>query len=76
MFRLSRGAEYAIRGILHLSMQPMGKSYYIGDVATSQDVPRQYLAKIFQVLLKKGFLKSSRGRGGGFTLIKDPIDIS
>ena len=77
MFRLSRGAEYAIRGMLHLSMQPREEpSAYIEEIARGQDVPKAYLAKIFQTLAKKGFLRSSRGQGGGFRLVKVPEEIS
>ena len=61
MFRLSKGAEYAIRGVLYLSLQPRGKVAYIDEVCKDQDVPKAYLAKIFQTLSKKGLLISTRG---------------
>ena len=76
MVRLSKGAEYAIRGILHLSSKPGGAVVFIDEIAEAEDVPRAYLAKIFQVLLKKGFLRSKRGPGGGFTLISDPKKVT
>ena len=76
MFKLSKGAEYAIRGLLHLSMQDPGKVSYVEEVAEAQDVPRAYLAKIFQALTKKGLLRSTRGQGGGFTLLRDPAELS
>ena len=76
MFKLSRGAEYAIRGVLYLSTQPRGKVSYIEEISKSQEAPKAYLAKIFQVLAKKGYLKSYRGPEGGFALIKDPKTIS
>jgi len=76
LFRLSRGSEYAIRGILHLALEPVGKISFIEEIAEAQEVPKAYLAKIFQTLCKKGFLKSTRGPGGGFALIKSASDIS
>ncbi len=76
MFKLSRGAEYAIRGLLYMAMQPEGKISYIEEISIAQDVPRAYLAKIFQQLSKKGFVKSFRGPEGGFLLLKSPKDIS
>ncbi|MCK4738311.1 MAG: Rrf2 family transcriptional regulator [Deltaproteobacteria bacterium] len=76
MFKLSKGAEYAIRGILHLSMQPDGKVSFIEEIADCQGVPKAYLAKIFQTLRKKGVLRSTRGQGGGFTLVKAPTEIT
>ncbi len=76
MFRLSRGSEYAIRGMLHLALQPQGKISFIDEISAAQKVPRAYLAKIFQTLTKKGFLRSVRGPGGGFALRKDPAEIT
>ncbi len=76
MFRLSKGAEYAIRGVLHLTLQPRGKVTFIDEIAAAQGVPKAYLAKIFQFLSKKGFLKSTRGAGGGFMLARDPGEIT
>ncbi len=76
MFKLSRGAEYAIRGLLYMATQPEGKISYIEEISIAQDVPRAYLAKIFQQLSKSGFVKSFRGPEGGFVLLKAPKDIS
>ncbi len=76
MFRLSKGSEYAIRGMLYLAMQPPGKICFIDEVAQVQEVPRAYLAKIFQTLSKKGYLRSTRGPGGGFELSKPSTEIN
>jgi len=76
MFRLSKGSEYAIRGMLYLAMQPPGKICFIDEVAQVQEVPRAYLAKIFQTLSKKGYLRSTRGPGGGFELSKPSSEIN
>jgi len=76
MFRLSKAAEYAIRGVLHLSLKAEGETCGIDEIAKAQDVPPAYLAKLFQSLAKKGFVKSFRGVEGGFILEKKPKDIS
>ncbi len=76
MFRLSKAAEYAIRGILHLSLKPEGETCGIDEIAKVQGVPPAYLAKLFQSLARKGFVKSFRGVEGGFVLTKKPKDIS
>ena len=76
MFKLSRGAEYAIRGLLYLAMQPEGKISFIEEISIAQTIPRAYLAKIFQTLGKKGFVKSYRGPDGGFALTKPADEIS
>lgn len=76
MFRLSKGSEYAIRGVVYLAMQPPEKVCFIDEIAEAQEVPRAYLAKIFQTLGKKGFLKSTRGPGGGFELSRPAEQIN
>lgn len=76
MFKLSRGAEYAIRGLLYMATQPEGKISFIEEISNAQDVPKAYLAKIYQQLSKNGFVKSFRGPEGGFVLLKSPKDIS
>jgi Rrf2 family protein len=76
MFRLSRGAEYAVRGMLHLAISDPEKGSYVEEIAEAQDVPKAYLAKIFQTLARKGFLRSTRGQGGGFKLLRSASDIS
>ena len=76
MFRLSKAAEYAIRGVLYLSLQEKDKASGVDEIARIQDIPVAYLAKIFQTLAKKGFVRSFRGADGGFKLAKSPKDIS
>ncbi|MBI5287130.1 MAG: RrF2 family transcriptional regulator [Deltaproteobacteria bacterium] len=76
MFRLSKAAEYTIRGLQYLATQPEGKVSYIEEIAKAQDVPPAYLAKLFQDLARKGFVKSYRGIGGGFGLARTPKDTT
>lgn len=76
MFRLSKAAEYAIRGLLHLSIKTEGEVCSIEEIAKVQNVPPVYLAKLFQSLARNGFVKSFRGVEGGFVLTKKPKDVS
>lgn len=45
------------------------------DIAETMKVPRSYLAKVMQSLVKQGLVTSQRGLRGGFLLVKDPADI-
>ncbi len=77
MFKLSKAAEYAIRGVLYLSgKEESSKPTGIEEIARAQSVPPAYLAKLFQTLGKKGYVRSVRGHEGGFVLIKRPEEIS
>ncbi|MCE5310992.1 MAG: Rrf2 family transcriptional regulator [Acidobacteriales bacterium] len=72
----SRSAEYAIRAFVHLATVPEGKYVMVKNIAQQTDIPTHFLAKILQQLARKGFLRSSKGPTGGFTLRMKPDDIS
>lgn len=74
--QITRAAEYAIRGMLYLSLQPRGTVCLLKDVSEKQDIPPSFLSKIFQNLAKAGYIDSKRGTRGGFALLKDPGDIT
>lgn len=46
------------------------------QIAGALSIPKEFLNKVLQVLVKAGFLISVRGPGGGFVLAKDPKDIT
>ncbi len=76
MFRLSKAAEYSIRGLLHLSIHySEDKLCDIEEIAKSTDTPPAYLAKLLQLLVRKGFVRSFKGQKGGFSLARHPKDI-
>lgn len=76
MFRLSRAAEYAVRGLLYLSARPEGDTADVAEMAKARDVPQAYLSKLMQRLVKKGFVRSFRGVDGGFMLAKGADEIT
>lgn len=76
MFRLSKAAEYSIRGLLQLTIMEGKGSQDIDAISKAQDVPKAYLSKLFQQLAKKGFVESARGPVGGFVLARSPSEIT
>jgi Rrf2 family protein len=48
----------------------------IDEVSRTERIPKSFLSKIFQDLVKAGLVRSIRGAGGGFALVKDPAEIS
>ena len=74
--QITRAAEYAIRGVLYLSSQPKGSVCLLSEISKCQEIPPSFLSKIFQNLAKAGYVNSFRGTGGGFTLLKDPAEIT
>lgn len=74
--QLTRGGEYGLRGVLFLAQQPREKITLIEEISRVQEVPESYLAKVFQILAKAGIVRSYRGAKGGFTLARDPVQIT
>ena len=72
---ITRETDYAIRCVLFLAMQP-DRVFMVGEIAEKKDVPKAFLAKILQKLVKGGIVSSIRGVKGGFRLNKKPKDIS
>lgn len=71
---LTKNTDYAIRALITLSRDPE-KYVSARQVAQEQDVPYEYLRKIFQQLLKGAFIES-KGKGrGGFRMCKNPAEI-
>ena len=67
--------DYALKALLDLSLH-YGKPQPIEDIAKRQDIPPKFLEQILLGLKKGGFLKSIRGKKGGYLLSGDPKDIT
>jgi Rrf2 family transcriptional regulator, iron-sulfur cluster assembly transcription factor len=76
MMGLTRKADYAIRGMIHLASLPEGKVALIAEIAKSAEAPQAFLAKIFQKFRKLGLVASTRGARGGFALARAPEQIT
>ena len=74
--RLTRGADYGARGIIHLAKKPHDAVVLVGDIAAAEGLPESYLAKIFQELAREGIVRSFRGAKGGFSLGRPSDEIT
>ncbi len=72
----SRSAEYAIRALVHMAALPEGQFAMVRQIAADAGIPPHFLAKILQDMVRDGFLRSSKGPGGGFRLRVAAEDIS
>jgi Rrf2 family protein len=73
---LTRGGEYAVRCVLYLSMQEVGRIVPKKEIALAMDIPASFLAKVAQVLAKSRIINIHQGSGGGYTLALRPGDVS
>lgn len=68
-------ADFALRVLLYLRVAP-GRQGSVGDIAQAHDVSRHHLLKVVHRLAGAGLVTTSRGRGGGVRLVRDPSSIS
>jgi Rrf2 family protein len=73
---LSKSFGYALRGILYIAvMQDEQRKVQIDEIATKLSVPKHFLGKIMQQIVKAGLLKSTKGPYGGFSLTAETLNI-
>lgn len=72
---LSQTVEYALRAVVHLSsVAPQPQT--TDQIAATTLVPKAYLSKVLQALVRGGIVHSQRGGAGGMTLVKTPAKLS
>ena len=62
--------------MIYLSDQDRDKCCSIAEIAQQQGIPRKFLEKIIQDLIRGGLIKSKRGSCGGYALARAPEEIS
>lgn len=72
---ISQTAEYALRAVVFLAMNPEG-AFTAHEISAQTKVPAAYLSKVLKSLVSAGVINSQRGLGGGFFLSNKPEDIS
>lgn len=73
---LSKSAEYALRALHALAFEPSDGPVPSTLLAERVGVPENYLSKLLHRLEQEGVVASRRGRGGGFTLGRDPSAVT
>ena len=68
-------ADYALRVLMYLRVAP-GRRGSIAEIATAHHVSRNHLDKVVQRMGAAGLVETSRGRGGGVQLARDPSTIT
>ncbi len=72
---LPKTAEYALRATVWLGRTP-DKAESADQLAKAIRVPRRYLHKVLQELVKAGLVRSQSGPRGGYTLDRNPENIT
>ena len=74
--KISTKGRYALRMLLDLAEHQSEGYIALKDIAARQDVSKKYLEQIIILLKRSGYLKSSRGKGGGYKLAKAPKEYT
>jgi Rrf2 family protein len=74
--RLSPAAELAVRGVLELAARYGRGPVTLDTICAPRKLPKQYLTKIFSMLVRDGIVTPIRGKGGGYMLARAPANIS
>lgn len=72
---VSQTAEYALRAVVWLAQRP-GEPQTTQQLADGTQVSVSYLPKVLQPLGRVGILTSQRGINGGYTLDRDPEELT
>lgn len=76
MLTVRRETDYAVRVLLHLALLPPGTRITTQEVAQQRLIPGNLVRRITAHLVDRGFLNSTRGRGGGISLARQPEEIA
>jgi len=72
---VTRETDYAVRTVLYLAKN-RNRMASVTEVAHAMHIPKSFLAKLLQRLVRFHILTSSRGVNGGFQLVQKPSEIT
>ena len=72
--RLAEYTDYTLRVLMYCAARPH-QMVTISELAEHHGVSRNHLMKIVTDLGRQGVLETTRGRGGGLRLMKDPSHL-
>lgn len=76
MLRMSTKGRYATRIMVYLALCDPEVPARKQEIARAEGIPTDYVEQILTRLRTAGLVKSQRGAGGGFQLLRDPRNIT
>ena len=74
--KITRSAAYALHALMYMVRHDTQLPVPTSTIAKAEGIPSNYLAKIFQKLVKKGLVQAVRGKKKGYDFAKPPEQIS
>ena len=74
--KISTKGRYGIKALIDLVMNSENESVTLKTISKRQNISERYLEQIFSALRKSGIIIGRKGAQGGYTLAKDPKEIT
>lgn len=75
MMRLSTKGDYGVRALIDLALYGGDGPVQRAEIARREQIPESYLDHLLAQLRRDGFIRSTRGPGGGHQLARPARDI-
>ena len=73
----STSCHYGLQAMIYIALHSTkDKNVDLGQISEELDIPKHFLSKILQILVKQNLLISMKGPTGGFKLNRDSKDIT
>lgn len=73
----SKSCQYGLQAMIYIALKGNGEGRVgLQEIADHQKIPQHFLSKILQLLVKHRYLGSTKGKHGGFYLLKSPKQIN
>ncbi len=72
---ISKKTKYGLHALIYLARHYNSGPVLIADLAKEERIPKKFLEAILLDLKKQGILESKQGKGGGYSLSRNPKDI-
>lgn len=75
---ITQKMKYALKALMVLGDEKVGtgQALRIEEIARRSGTPKRFLEHILLDIRNAGIIASTRGRSGGYTLIKEPAQVS
>ncbi len=74
--KVSKASAYSLHALMYMVRHITQLPVTANTIAKAEGIPRGYLIKLFQKLVKAGFVKSTKAKKRGYVFNRSPEDIS
>jgi Rrf2 family protein len=76
MRQLSKRTQYGLRALYALARKYGQGPVLISQLSQEEAIPKKFLEQILLALKSFGLVESKKGKGGGYTLVRSPENIT